>query len=413
LKRAALWLSCAAVLTLAVRGGADDKAPSGNFGPEIIHLPLLERRAEQGILRPVPLSAELPGEIAFRARRVLLHYRLWGEPDWTTLQLRASGARYEGAIPCLEVSTVTGDLRYYIRVHDAVGQVIASAASRAKPYVVTIKHDTMLAGDAKRAAKCPDPADCPPGLPGCPSEKVDVSCLADRDCEGGLTCSWRGFCERVDRQRTLFSVSGQQDFGVVATTAACSVVAQENEGNACYREDGEQYIGSPVVTNEPLAFATGPTRLVVGIDHLVYYDTSVGARVGWAVRGTGPTPRGGVEFLPLSVAVRGTHWFGSDLFARRGWRPFAFITGGFERFDLKARAHVRENPTVPSRQGGNALEQKLDFWKRAGDGFVGVGGGVAFAFEGRVSGFAEVAVLQVFPFGALVITPSLGAQFAF
>src|SRR5262249_34735395 len=100
-------------------------------GPQILHIPLLERRAEQGILRPVPIAAALPTEVLPRARRVLMHYRLWGEPDWTPLELRRTMTRFEGAIPCLEVSTVTGDLRYYIRVHDADGHIIASAASLA------------------------------------------------------------------------------------------------------------------------------------------------------------------------------------------------------------------------------------------------------------------------------------------
>jgi hypothetical protein len=413
MKRRVAWLSWWIVFTLAASGGAEDKVSREALGPQIIHLPTLERRAEQGILRPVPISAELPEDIALRARRVLLHYRLWGEPDWTTLQLRTNGARYEGAIPCLEVSTVTGDLRYYIRVHDAEGQVVASAGSRAKPYVVTIRHDTMLGSDAKRVAKCPDPADCPRGLPGCPSEQVEVSCLSDRDCEGGLTCGWHGICERGGRQRTLFSISAQQDFGLFRGTAACSIYAQENEGYACYRDDGQQYMGSPIVTNEPLAVGPGPTRVVVGIDQVVYYDTTIGARVGWAVRGAGPTPRGAAEFFPLSVALRGTHWFGSDLFARRGWRPFAFVTGGYATFDIHGTVHVRENSAVSSRQGGNSLEQQLEVWKRAGDGFVGLGGGAAFAFDRHVTAFAEIGLLYVFPFDAAVVASSLGAQFAF
>jgi hypothetical protein len=407
------WFAGVGIAVLATPGVADEKAPDASFGPRIMHIAQLERRAEQGILRPVPISAELPAEIALQARRVLLHYRLWGEPDWTTLQLRASGASYEGAIPCLEVSTVSGDLRYYIRVHDAGGQVIASAGSRAKPYIVTIKHDTMLSSEAKKVAKCPDPADCPRGLPGCPSERVEVACSSDRDCEGGMTCSWSGFCERVDRQRTWLSISGQQEFGVFSTTGGCSIPAQEDEGYACYRDDGQQYVGSPIVTNEPLAIGLGPTRVVAGVEHLVYYDTSVGVRVGWAVRGAGPTPRGAAEFFPLSVALRATHWFGSDPFVRRRLRPFVFLAGGYQTVDVKTRVHVREDPTVPPRQEGNPLEQTLDVWKRAGDGFVGVGGGFAFAIDRHMSGVAEVALSQMFPFGAFVIAPSLGGQFAF
>ena len=135
--------------------------------PEVLHVPTLERHVEQGILRPVPLSVTLPRDIALRARRVLVHYRLWGDPDWITLELGRTGARFVGAVPCREVSTVTGDLKYYIRVRDAAGRVLATGASRARPYRVTIKNDALLAAGAPRVAKCPDPADCPAGLPGC------------------------------------------------------------------------------------------------------------------------------------------------------------------------------------------------------------------------------------------------------
>jgi hypothetical protein len=386
--------------------------PEG-FGPEIIHLPSLQRRAEQGILRPVPIAVELPAELHARARRVLLHYRLWGEPDWTALQLRGHGARFEGAIPCLEISTVTGDLRYYIRVHDDEGRVVASAGSRARPYVVTVKNDWALDANARRSVRCPDPADCPAGLPGCPSEIVDVVCETDKDCEGGRTCSWRGVCEKVDRRRDFVLLGIEQDFGLTSTSGSCNLQSQENEGYACYRQDGQPYIGSPVLTNEPLGIGIGPTRLVAGYERLVYYDTSIGIRAGWAGLGQGPTPRGGTRFVPISVAIRATHWFGSDLFARSGWRPYAFVTGGYEMSDIKTGVRVREDPRAASRQPGNDLEQRLVVWKRAGDAFVGAGGGVAFAFDPRRLIWLEATLLEAFPYRALIITPTLGGMFAF
>jgi hypothetical protein len=392
---------------------ADAPAKPESFGPDIIHLPSLEQRTEQGILRPVPIAAELPGDLNLRARRVLLHYRLWGDPDWTTLQLRSQGARYEGLVPCLEVSTVTGDLRYYIRVHDSDGRVIASAGSRAKPYVVTIKNDWALSPGAQRTVRCPDPADCPAGLPGCPSEKVEAICETDKDCEGGFTCSWRGVCERVDRPRNFVLLALEQDFGLISPSGGCTVRAQENEGYACYRSDGEPYIGSPAPTNEPLAFGRGPTRLVLGYERLVYYDTTIGVRLGWAGLGVGPTPRGGTPFFPGSISVRVTHWFGEDRFTRAGLRFFAFVTGGYEMSDIKARVHVREDPRPSSRQPGNELEQQLTVWRRAGDAFVGAGGGFAFAFDPRRLLWFEATVLEAFPYRAIVVAPTVGGMFAF
>lgn len=418
----ALALGAALALSGALResaadDGDEEEAAAGSEdtgGPEVLHMPLLERQAEQGILRAVPIELDLPREVALRAKRVLVHYRLWGDPDWTTIELRRKGGHAEGAIPCLEISTVTGDLKYYIRVHDAEGRVIATGASRAAPYRVAIKHDDALEGGGRRAAKCPDPADCPRGLPGCPSERViQIACRSDGDCEGGTTCSFRGFCERVTRRYTWVSLSVQQDVGVIAATGACSVASQESEGYACYQADGDQYIGTPALTNEPVAAGRGPTRVVIGVDHVIHYNTSLGLRAGLAFLGEGPTPRAGTAFVPFSIAVRATHWFGEDPFGRPGLRPFALLTAGYAMVDIEAETHVREDPTVASFQGGNDLEQTVGLRKRAGDGFVGVGAGASIPLGARVALAGEVALLQAFPFSALVIAPSAGLMVGF
>lgn len=414
--RASLML-IAAVLCVAVPSRAQQGAAPSAAAPEILHAPTLERRTEQGILRPVPLSVDLPRDVAQRARRVLVHYRLWGDPDWITLELGRSGARFQGAVPCREVSTVTGDLKYYIRVHDAAGRVIATGASRAVPYRVTIKHDTQLVRDdprAARVARCPDPADCPAGLPGCPSARVvQIACDSDADCEGGQTCSWRGFCERVERRRSWFSVGVEQDLGFVSRAGACSLAAQEEEGSACIREDGVQYLGNPVATNEPIGFGRGLTRVVVGFDRLVDYDLSVGVRVGWAFAGEGFTAAGATELMPLSAALRVTHWFGDDPFARPGFRPHLFLTGGYAMHDIETSVHIREDPTAPPVQGGNDLEQEATLWKRAGDGFAGAGAGVVYGFGPGFAVFGELAALGVFPFGAVVLAPQAGVMAGF
>lgn len=389
------------------------EAPSSIGGPEVLHIPESQRLAEQGILRPVPVVADLPLDISIKTRRVLVHYRLWGDPDWTTLELRRSGAQYEGAIPCLEISTVTGDLKYYIRVHDAEGKVIATGASRADPYRVTIKHDEQLESSTSRA-KCPDPADCPRGLPGCPSERViEIACQSDKDCEGGSTCSWRGFCERIQRSKNWVWLGASQDLGLISTTSACSNYQQEHGGHACIRADGEQYIGNPVITNEPLGGGRGQLRFVAGFERLVHYDTTLGLRVGWALWGEGPTPNEGTEFVPFSASARITHWMGKDPFAHDGWRPYAFVAAGYSMVDIRTTTFVRENPVAVSYQGGNDLEQSLEVWKRSGDGFVGVGGGTMFAWQTGRAAFFELALHGVFPFSAVVVVPSVGVAMGF
>jgi hypothetical protein len=263
-----------------------------SLGPSILKAPMLERRAEQGILTPVPLDLELPEDLP--ARRVLVHYRIHGSKEWTTLELLRYGRRWVGAIPCLEISTITGDVSYYVRIYDAAGGVIAYSGSRHSPYRVTIKHESQLASSAAAPARCPDPADCPPGLPGCPSATVErIPCRSDSDCEGGLSCGWDGFCELDERSHNWLGLDLEAGLGVVSETGACSVPNQENEGYACYREsDGAIYTGRPVYTNEPLGVGTAPLRIVLGYERLISENTLLGARFGYAFAGSGPTPRG-------------------------------------------------------------------------------------------------------------------------
>jgi hypothetical protein len=230
-----------------------------------------------------------------------------------------------------------------------------------------------------------------------------------------MTCGWRGVCETARRAKNWVSISVQQDFGVVRTTGACSNFAQEHEGYACYRGDGEPYLGTPVLTNEPLGAGVGPTRIAVGYDRLVHYRTTLGVRLGWAVAGELPTPRLGTRFVPFSAAVRVAYWFGDDPFARSGARPFVFVTGGYSMVDIDVggTTFVREDPLAYPYQGGNPLEQELEVHKRAGDAFVGVGVGAAFALTGGLAVFVEAAALKAFPFGAVVLAPAAGAMVGF
>jgi hypothetical protein len=408
------WLGLVCSIALAGRAFAQT-APKDQptAGPQVLHIPVREHKAEQGILTPIPIRIELPASI--NAQRVLVSYRLFGLKEWTTLELnRQSAQLFVGAIPCLEVSTVTGDVLNYIRVHDFEGAVVAYSGSRHQPYRVRIIHDTVRP-DLASAARCPDPADCPVGLPGCPSERVGrIPCKSDDDCEGSSSCGWDGFCESTTRPENWLSLQLEQDFGIISTQGACSVASQENDGYACFREtDGANYLGNPVYSDEPLAIGPAPTRVVIGYERLLFYDTSMALRAGYVLRGEGPTLPGAVEHLPLSAELRVTHYFGTDPIARTRVRPFVFLAGGWGAFDTQVKVNVREDVTHLSRQGGNDLEQTLDVWKRAGDAYVGLGPGADLPLNPHWALSAELGIAQVFPFGATVLSPRVGMKAGF
>jgi hypothetical protein len=377
----------------------------------LLHVPPGERRVEQGILTPVPITVDLPADL--EAARVLVHFKVHGSKDWTTLELyREAGQRFRGAIPCLEVSTITGDLRYYVRVHDAAGEVIAYRGSRSEPFVVRVIHESERPTLAS-AARCPDPADCPRGLPGCPSDVVErIPCRTDADCEGELTCSWDGHCELDTRAKNWFSLGVSATFGLVPGAGACTLHAQENEGYACYRKrDGVRYLGEPVYTNEPLVPARGPLKVELGYERVLFYETTLGGRLGYTFFGKGPATLG--ELFPISGEISVTRFLDDDPFNRSGIAAFVKLAGGFSMVDLRGSLHVREDPTRPRTQAGNDLDQRVDVWKRAGDGYVSAGGGATFRTSQYFGLRVEVGVAQTFPYPATLLKGSVGAEAGF
>ncbi len=399
-------------LVLAAFGVSQARA-AGQREPTLLHVPVERRKAEQGILTPLPIAVELPASLP--ASRVLVHYRVHGAKDFSTLELRRAGGQvFRGEIPCLEVSTITGDVRYYIRVHDRDGAVIAFSGSRANPYLVSVIHDSVRPDLAKSAARCPDPSDCPPGLPGCGSERVEhIPCKSDRDCELGATCSWEGYCELDQRRKNWLSVSVGATAGLFPGAGACSLYSQENSGYACLRDDGERYLGNPVLTNEPLRLARGVLHASVGYDRLVYYDTTLGARVAYAFLGSAPDRSFATSFVPISGELRATHFFARDPFAERGAAFFALAAAGFRMSDLRSTLTVREDPSAPSYQGGNDLEQELEVWRRGGDGFVALGAGVLFKTSEGLGYRAELEVAESFPYSSTTFVLNAGVDVGF
>lgn len=152
---------------------------------------------EQEILVALPIRVRLPARYA--ASRVLVFYRTWGTGEFHTLPLSRTGESWQGEISCRDISTVTGDTRYFFLALDGAGQPVLGSGSPEWPHVATIVRSLpegprALAGDAP-ALRCHDPADCPPDFPGCPAMRSRrPACTIDRDCDRGLGCAWDGYC---------------------------------------------------------------------------------------------------------------------------------------------------------------------------------------------------------------------------
>lgn len=169
-------------------------ATSTDPGP---NAPVVEALRTQEILTPLPLRVSLPRSTG--AEHVIVLFKPWGLRGWRQIELARSGQTWSGEVSCREVSTVTGDTRYFFLALDEKGDVVGGSGSPSWPHLATIVRalpdgPQSLAG-APLPARCHDVADCPPDFPGCPAYDVRRrACASDGDCKEGVRCAWDGYC---------------------------------------------------------------------------------------------------------------------------------------------------------------------------------------------------------------------------
>lgn len=160
--------------------------------------PTIEYVTRQEVLTPLPLRVRLPA--SYGAEHVVVLFRTWGSRGWKGMELGRRGQTWSGEVSCREVSTVTGDTKYFFVALDGQGEVVGGSGTSDWPHVATIVG--ALQGGAQALPggtipmRCHDVADCPPDFPGCPAyAMVRQSCRSDRDCaDRGQRCAWDGYC---------------------------------------------------------------------------------------------------------------------------------------------------------------------------------------------------------------------------
>ncbi len=159
--------------------------------------PVIEHVARQEILTPLPLRVSLPA--SFNAEHVLVLVLTWGSRDWQVVELDRHGQTWSGEVSCRQVSTVTGDTRYFFLALDHNGEVVAGSGSPNWPHVATVVGSLPdgaqgLSGDTP-PPRCHDVSDCPPDFPGCPAyATLRAPCHQSDDCGEGASCEWDGYC---------------------------------------------------------------------------------------------------------------------------------------------------------------------------------------------------------------------------
>jgi hypothetical protein len=378
-------------------GAPANTAPAGpaaaapSAGGEIVHTPA----AEQAILTPLPIYAELPSGIT--ANKVLVMYKPFGGSDWQKLELKKMGSGYGGEIPCQAIGSTTGDLVYYIQATDADGDILAASGSRKAPNRVPIANE--ISGEPPHLpgkpapAKCKDKADCPPGFPGCGKKAGTkgwgATCEKDRECGEGLACK-SGTCDTGEK-----SDSG----GDTSSGKSCETSSDCESGEVC---NADKVCGAAASARKKLwigahiqqDFSVVPAQQnVCGTptnnppDNIVCYDSDGFLYEGYPEpsdpdAGTGNEIKGGVRRSTLRLLV-----------------------------DLSYL--VTPNISLGLAKGFPGYNPTLTVWRRGAKTFAGAAIGVMVPTGTNMGLVGELKVQTFFPNSALTISPTVGYALGF
>ncbi|MET0595529.1 MAG: tetratricopeptide repeat protein [Polyangiaceae bacterium] len=442
------------------RGGAAAEPPAGEpsavtsapAGPdeeeEIEHQPV----GEAALWTPMVIFVEMAEGI--NPSKVQVRYKSFGSPDWKRLELKKYRRGYGAEIPCTDIGSTPGEMRYYIQALGPSGEVIATNGTRQAPHRVVLKDDPAdeprhlpgkeIPGKCKGGMQ----VDCPPGLPGCGSERKKANgadCSADVECGGGVCLNGmcggddksggtseakcetdaecgsgklckEGVCQAVAKKNWL-GLAGQID--VLSLPSATGVCSAETSEYVCFQSDNSYY--DPYQFN-PISqagdeikggFAMSTARILLSFDRTLGNHFELGARLGYAFGG-GPAVPDGKSFFPAHIEARASYWFGKNPFSSTSIRPYVVLGGGLAQFDAKVKVDVYERPVAgqPDLENcdGTTCKYSVTAWKKAGTSFVTGGAGIMVPIDFKSGIVAEAKLMQAFSATALGASLQLGYQ---
>jgi hypothetical protein len=373
--------------------------------------------------RPIPFECRADDQ----TERVSLRYREHPEAPWQTLELERDGSSFRATLAC-DVTMNSGRLELFIVATDGAGDPIDTLGTKSAPIELVLNPASPVAPaypGEEPPARCAERVICPPDFPGC------ADAAADETAEG---------VARPRQPRHWASLHFAADVGFVGGSNVCTSNNADYDcftsgtdtpfpgvlGDGVAARPGELGDGYPG-TDIPTGVASGTLRVLLGYDHALNERVSIGGRLGYAFGGS-PTTLDGDSFLPVHIEARLAYW-PRGLWAA-GVRPSAHIGAGLAEVDLKeGDLSVRDCTEETGRQSFldclsavNAYDpannpelptRRLDAFRKLGNAFVAVGGGLTLPLGGGVAAQVNVNALLMLPSVGVVIQPSLGVTYGF
>lgn len=324
---------------------------------------------------------------------------------------------------------------------------------------------------AEAPARCVAKEECPPDFPGCQDKTKrgnkdwGAACDNSTECKEGLLCN-DGTCEAapacetnadcqtgtcVDNKcsvgdegasappskykKNWLGIHFAQDIAIIGGSNVCSGPSRSTNGYACYVSgttdqpyNGNPYPGAGIASGTAVA----THRILLSYDRAFSPNLTVGVRAGFAFGGGPPAGKGpddqgrggtapGTAFLPVHVEARLAYYFGKGALGKKGFRPYVHVGGGLAQVDAKVQVKVADCKQAlsdadyyactagdKSFDTGKTQPYTLDAWRKMGQGFVTLGGGVVYAFKENLGAQLNVNLMYMLPTSGPVIQPSIG-----
>jgi hypothetical protein len=450
------------------KSGGTSSATAAAPASDVKHEPVTEARRKF----PIPIYVgTLPN-----AAKAVLYYQAAEDDDWSKARMKKMGKGWGGSIPC-KATDDAGTLHYYAVVEDSDGEIIARIGTKAHPFSTQIKNkitgDPPAFPDQDPPSSCDDKDECAKDSkePGCEAVALGAgeACTGPGQCskEDGLACV-EGTCQQADEEhpaeddgvaKNMFTFGLSMDLAHVASGPVCSPGNYSNATFACFRQDGLYYKPSAsgdAGTVGGVPFVTGTFRVLVGYDRIVTGNLAVGIRLGYAFNGGPAVPSSPSDksFFPWHIEPRLTYWLGGDdVLKRIGFRPFAYLSGGFAEVDGKlpsvqvsndcdAQALCRgpKTPQALAMNPDGSLKTHADgsyvfitpngtdvlalpakgtnkitvaAYRKLGTSFVGLGGGVMYAMSKSFGVTFDLKFAYFFGSPGIALSPTLGGAYSF